>query len=268
MTALPIQLTGEKNLHNFKQLVKVVADLRNRENGCPWDIKQTRESLVPNFIEELYEAVEAIEDKDMDSLQEELGDLLLHIVFQAQISSEEGIWDIENVLEKINSKLIRRHPHVFGDLSLSDADAVKMNWERIKKKEKIERKSVLDGIPRALPALIQAQRTQEKAASVGFDWPDLKPILDKLEEEREELDEALASNDQELIKEELGDMIFTLVNLSRKLGIDAEAALKDCTRKFTRRFHSIEDHYHKSGEDIHEASLAELDSHWEKAKKR
>lgn len=254
-------------MNSFYKLVEVVAALRNKENGCPWDIKQTRESLVPNFIEELYEAVEAIEDKDLDSLQEELGDLLLHIVFQAQISAEEGLWDIEAVLDKINSKLIRRHPHVFGELSLSDADEVKMNWERIKKKEKTERKSVLDGIPRALPALIQAQRTQEKAASVGFDWPDKEPILDKLEEEREELMEALALNDTELITEELGDMLFTLVNLSRKLGIDSEAALKACTRKFTRRFHSIEAHYNSSGEDIHEASLEELDSHWEKAKK-
>jgi len=267
MNASHILVTGEKNLHSFEQLVKVVAALRNKENGCPWDIKQTRESLVPNFIEELFEAVEAIEDNDPDSLQEELGDLLLHIVFQAQISSEEGLWDIQSVLEKINGKLIRRHPHVFGDLTLDDADAVKMNWERIKKKEKTERKSVLDGIPRALPALIQAQRTQEKAASVGFDWPDLVPIMDKLDEERAELDEALASNELEQIKEELGDLIFTLVNLSRKLGIDAEAALKECTRKFTRRFHSIEEHYQKSGEDINEASLAELDSHWEKAKK-
>jgi tetrapyrrole methylase family protein/MazG family protein len=254
-------------MNGFNKLVEVVAALRNKTNGCPWDIKQTRESLVPNFIEELYEAVEAIEDKDNEALQEELGDLLLHIVFQAQISAEEGVWDIAGVLDKINDKLVRRHPHVFGELSLDDAEAVKMNWERIKKKEKTERKSVLDGIPRTMPALIQAQRTQEKAASVGFDWPDLAPILDKLEEEREELNEALAINDIEMISEELGDMIFTLVNLARKLHIDAEAALKDCTRKFTRRFHSIEAHYNASGEDIHEASLAELDSHWEKAKK-
>ncbi len=255
-------------MNNFDKLVSVVAALRKPGEGCPWDLKQTRESLVPNFIEELYEAVEAIEDKDNDSLKEELGDLLLHIVFQAQISSEQGLWDMEAVLAEINAKLIRRHPHVFGDLNLNDADAVKMNWERIKKKEKTERKSVLDGIPRSLPALISAQRTQEKAASVGFDWPDLKPILAKLDEEREELAEALATEDPELIYEELGDLIFTLVNLARKLSIDAEAALKDCTKKFCRRFHSIEDHYKTSGADIHEASLEELDSHWEKAKKR
>ncbi|MDY0152388.1 MAG: nucleoside triphosphate pyrophosphohydrolase [Candidatus Cloacimonas sp.] len=255
-------------MDKFTQLIDIVAALRGEENGCPWDIKQTRESLVPNFIEELYETIEAIEDKDDHSLQEELGDLLLHIVFQAQISAEEGLWDMNEVLAGINNKLVRRHPHVFGELKLADADAVKMNWERIKKKEKTERKSVLDGIPRALPALIQAQRTQEKAASVGFDWPDTKPVLDKLEEEREELYEALATGNEEHIREELGDMIFTLVNLARKLHIDSEAALKECTRKFTRRFHSIEAHYQNSGADIHEASLEELDSHWEQAKKR
>lgn len=255
-------------MDKFTKLIDIVAALRGEENGCPWDIKQTRESLVPNFIEELYETIEAIEDKDDNSLQEELGDLLLHIVFQAQISAEEGLWDMNEVLAGINDKLVRRHPHVFGELELADADAVKMNWERIKKKEKTERKSVLDGIPRALPALIHAQRTQEKAASVGFDWPDTKPVLAKLEEEREELYEALATGDESLIREELGDMIFTLVNLARKLHIDSEAALKECTRKFTQRFHSIEAHYQNSGADIHEASLEELDSHWEQAKKR
>lgn len=250
----------------FGELVNILASLRDPDKGCPWDIKQTRETLVPNFIEELYEAVEAIETQDSEDLKEELGDLLLHIVFQAQISAEEGLWDIGDVLEAINNKLIRRHPHVFGNGNASDAYEVKMNWERLKKREKTERQSVLDGIPLAMPALIQAQRTQEKAASVGFDWPDTKPILDKLEEEREELYEALAMGDQELIKEELGDMIFTLVNLARKLHIDSEAALKDCTRKFTRRFHSIEAHYKNSGADINEASLEELDYHWEKAK--
>ena len=255
-------------MNQFQDLLDILASLRTPETGCPWDIKQTRASLVPNFIEELYEAVEAIEDNDTEDLKEELGDLLLHIVFQAQISAEQGLWDMSDVIEAINHKLIRRHPHVFGKQTLSTASEVKMNWERIKKKEKTERKSVLDGIPIAMPALIQAQRTQEKAASVGFDWPDTKPVLEKLDEEREELYEALALGDEEMIKEELGDMIFTLVNLARKLDIDSEAALKDCTRKFTRRFHSIEAHYKNSGADINEASLEELDSHWEKAKKR
>jgi len=253
-------------MNKFEQLVAIVAALRTPEKGCPWDLKQTRESLVPNFIEELYEVVEAIEDKDYYSLKEELGDLMLHIVMQAQISQEQGLWNIDDVLDEIVSKLIRRHPHVFGELTLTDADAVKQNWERLKKAEKTERKSVLEGIPRSLPALIQAQRTQEKAASVGFDWQDIKPVLEKLDEEREELAEALNSNEQSAIQEELGDMIFTLVNLARKLHIDAESALKECTRKFTRRFNTIEEHYRKNGEDINEAGLEELDAHWERTK--
>jgi len=254
----------EKNMHRFQELIDVVAALRDRDKGCPWDIKQTATSLVPNFIEELYEAVEAIEDKDDPALCEELGDLMLHIVFQVQIASENESFTMDDVLSAIVNKLIRRHPHVFGDLDIQTAEGVKMNWERIKKAEKKDRESVLDGIPRALPALIKAQRTQEKAASVGFDWPDLKPILAKLDEEREELMEAIAAEDQDAIKDELGDLLFSVVNLSRKLGIDAEAALNGTTAKFYRRFRYVEEQY-KTG-DIHNASLEELDCHWEAAK--
>jgi MazG family protein len=254
-------------MKEFQNLTEIIARLRDPVAGCPWDIKQTPLSLVPNFIEELYEAVEAIEDNDDKALMEELGDLLLHIGFQAQIAAEEGRFDIADVLNTIAEKLVRRHPHVFGDLSLSDADAVKMNWERLKKVEKTERISVLEGIPRSLPALIYAQRTQEKAASVGFDWPDIGPILAKLDEEEIELHEALASGDYAHIKEELGDLLFTLVNLARKLHLDAEGALKETSRKFHRRFQYIEEHYRKSGDNIHEANLAELDALWDIAKK-
>ncbi|MGC9361587.1 MAG: nucleoside triphosphate pyrophosphohydrolase [Candidatus Syntrophosphaera sp.] len=254
-------------MKEFQELVDIVARLRDPDSGCPWDVKQTPKSLIPNFIEELYEAVEAIEDGDSDSLREELGDLMLHIVMQARIAQEEGRFGISDVLEGIAAKLVRRHPHVFEDLEVKDAETVKMNWERLKKKEKTLRKSVLDGIPRSLPGLIEAQRSQEKAASVGFDWPDLEPILEKLEEEEEELQAALESGRKELISEELGDMIFTLVNLARKLHIDAEGALKSTTRKFWKRFHYIEEHYRKNNEDINEASLEELDSVWDIAKK-
>ena len=251
----------------FQRLIDIIAQLRDPISGCPWDIKQTPESLVPNFIEELYEAVEAIEDQDSDALEEELGDLMLHVVFQARIAEEEGRFSIAGVLDRIADKLVRRHPHVFGTDKVETADAVKMNWERIKKKEKTDRLSVLEGIPRALPGLIHAQRTQEKAASVGFDWPDHKPVLAKLEEEEREFHEALATGDNSLIREEIGDLLFTLVNLARKLHIDAEAALKDTTRKFRKRFNYIEEHYHRKGEDIHEASLEELDALWDLAKK-
>ncbi len=253
-------------MQEFDKLTEIIARLRDPISGCPWDIKQTPESLIPNFIEELYEVVEAVEDGDDTALAEELGDLMLHIVFQAQIAEEEGKFTIRDVLHKIGAKLVRRHPHVFGELELGDADAVKMNWERIKKAEKTERKSVLEGIPRALPALIYAHRSQEKAASVGFDWQTLEPILAKLDEERRELDEALESGDGAHIREEIGDLLFTVVNLARKLHIDAESALKDCARKFHRRFHYIEEHYQERGEDIHEATLEELDRIWDKAK--
>lgn len=252
-------------MSSFDKLIEIVAALRDPEKGCPWDIKQTPRSLVPNFIEELYEAIEAIEDDDDEALCEELGDLLLHIVFQVQIAKEEQRFQMDDVLSAITQKLIRRHPHVFGDLQLDTAEGVKMNWERIKKAEKVDRESVLDGIPHSMPALISAFRLQEKAASVGFDWPDIHPVLAKLEEEREEMMEAIAANDIDAITDELGDMIFTLVNLARKLNIDPEAALKGTNKKFYRRFRYVEEQY-KTG-DIHAASLEELDSHWETAKK-
>ncbi len=254
-------------MNEFQKLVEIVAKLREPLSGCPWDLKQTPKSLIPNFIEELYEAVEAIEDEDYPELQEELGDLMLHIVFQCRLAEEERLFSLEDVLRQINSKLVRRHPHVFGELELHDAEAVKINWERLKKAEKEERHSVLDGIPRALPALIYAQRTQEKAASVGFDWQDTQPIWEKLKEETEELHEALTADDIQKIREEIGDMLFTLVNLGRKLHIDTEFALKETARKFMKRFHYIEEHYRQSGENIHDANLEELDHIWEKSKK-
>lgn len=251
-------------MKKFQELIDIVAALRDPDTGCPWDAAQTHESLVSNFIEELYEVVEAIKEQDDEALCEELGDLMLHLVFQAQIARERKAFEMEDVLGGIIDKLVRRHPHVFGDLSVADAEGVKMNWERLKKVEKTDRESVLDGVPKSMPALIQAHRTQEKAASVGFDWPDLLPVLAKIDEERQELNVALKTNDPEAIKEELGDLLFSIVNLSRKLEIDAEAALKDATRKFYRRFRYVEEQYDKT--DIHEASLEELDSHWESAK--
>ena len=254
-------------MKEFQKLVDIIAQLRDPVSGCPWDIKQTPQSLIPNMVEELYEVVEAIEDGDNVALMEELGDLLLHIVMQAQLASEAGVFNIVDVLNHINDKLVRRHPHVFGELELKDADTVKKNWERLKKAEKQERKSVLEGIPRALPALIYAQRMQEKAASVGFDWDDVPPILEKIDEETKELKSALETEDQTRIKEEVGDLLFTIVNLSRKLHLDAESALKETARKFSKRFQYIEEQYRQNGENINEASLEELNSFWELSKK-
>jgi len=244
--------------------MQIVSDLRDETNGCPWDRKQTPKSLVPNFIEELYEVIEAIEDEDDEAMREELGDLMLHLVFQVQIAQEQGKFGMEDVLDAINNKLVRRHPHIFGDERVDTADKVKLNWELIKKKEKKDRKSVLDGIPRSMPALIQAWRLQEKAASVGFDWQELPPVCDKIQEEHTELMEALKSGVKADIEEELGDLIFSIVNLARKLDIDAEAALKATNRKFYNRFQYIEAQYKDT--DINEADLDELDTHWKKAK--
>lgn len=248
----------------FEKLMQIVSDLRDENNGCPWDRKQTPKSLVPNFIEELYEVIEAIEDEDDEALREELGDLMLHLVFQVQIAQEQGKFGMEDVLDAINNKLVRRHPHIFGDERVDTADKVKLNWELIKKKEKKDRKSVLDGIPRSMPALIQAWRLQEKAASVGFDWQELPPVCDKIQEEHTELMEALKSGVKADIEEELGDLIFSIVNLARKLDIDAEVALKATNRKFYDRFQYIEAQYKDT--DINEADLDELDTHWKKAK--
>jgi len=228
----------------FDKLNDVVARLRDKDKGCPWDLKQTHTSLVPNFIEELYECVEAIENNDTEHLSEELGDLMLHILMQARIAEEENNFDVKIVLDKITEKLIRRHPHIFGDGHAVDAEGVKLNWERIKQDEKKDhRTSAIDGIPRNMPALIIAQRMQEKAASVGFDWDDVVPAIGKLREEIDEFETEYNLNDQEEMEKELGDMLFSIVNISRKLNMDSETALKKTIRKFENRFKYVEEHF-------------------------
>ena len=254
-------------MKEFDKLIEVIEKLRDKENGCPWDLKQTHESLIPNFIEELYESVEAIENKDYLHLSEELGDLMLHIVMQVQIAREENKFKMEDVLTQINDKLIRRHPHIFGDGHAADADGVKMNWERIKLEEKKHsRTSAIDGIPQNMPALIVAQRMQEKAASVGFDWPDLAPAVDKLEEEVEEFQEAYENKDIEEMQNELGDMIFAIVNIARKSGFDTETALRRTISRFESRFKKVENHFVSNGKKMLDASLEQLDEIWEIAK--
>ena len=254
-------------MKEFDKLIKVIEKLRDKENGCPWDLKQTHESLIPNFIEELYESVEAIENKDYKHLSEELGDLMLHIVMQVQIAREDNRFNMEDVLTQINDKLIRRHPHIFGDGHATDADGVKMNWERIKQEEKKHsRTSAIDGIPQNMPALIVAQRMQEKAASVGFDWPDLAPAVDKLEEEVREFQEAYENKDIEEMQNELGDIIFAIVNIARKSGFDTETALRRTISRFESRFKKVENHFISNGKKMLDASLEQLDEIWEIAK--
>lgn len=252
----------------FDKLVRIVSRLRDRDNGCPWDIKQTSQSLVANFIEELYEAVEAIEYHDYKHLKEELGDLLLHIVMQAQIATEEDNFDIKDVINSISEKLIRRHPHVFDEnAAKKDAAAVKQNWELLKQEEKKQtRESILDGIPHSMPALIVAQRIQEKAATVGFDWDNIQLVFDKLSEELEEFKHAYQNKDQQSMYAEMGDVLFSLVNLARVLDLDAESALRATIKKFEQRFKQIE-RYHKENDiDIRKSSLEMMDEIWNIAK--
>lgn len=246
---------------NFEDLVEIVKILRKE---CPWDRKQTHESIKDNLIEEAYEAVEAIDCADFDELKKELGDLLLHVVFQSNMASETDSFDIGEVIETIQEKLIRRHPHVFGDVEAEDEQQVAENWETIKLKEGKE--SLLDGIPRHLPALIRAQRMQEKAANVGFDWPVAELVLDKLQEEFSELKQALDENDRPESRREFGDLLFSLVNLGRFFGIDAEDALRLTNRKFEQRFRYIEQRLSNDGIGLGEATLEVMDRYWEEAK--
>lgn len=255
-------------MKEFDKLIEIIEKLRDKKNGCPWDVMQTHESLIPNFIEELYESIEAIENKDYLHLSEELGDLMLHIVMQVQIAREEDKFKMEDVIEKVNDKLIRRHPHIFGDGHATDANGVKMNWERIKLEEKKHsRTSAIDGIPQKMPALIVAQRMQEKAASVGFDWKEVAPAVDKLEEEVKEFQEAYANKDIEEMQNELGDMLFSIVNIARKSGFDTESALRRTIKKFESRFKKVENHFKNNGKNMLDTSLEQLDEIWEITKK-
>ena len=255
-------------MKEFDELINIVRKLRNPVDGCPWDLKQTHRSLIPNFVEELYEVIEAIEKDDSAHLSEELGDLMLHIVMQAQIADEDNNFKMQNVLNKINNKLIRRHPHIFGKVKMTDPEIVKLNWERIKQEEKKHsRTSVLDGIPSALPALIFAQRIQEKAASVNFDWHTLAPAIDKIDEELTEFKDAMNKNDLDEIKDEMGDLLFAIVNVARKLNIDAESCLRRTINKFDKRFKIIEKHLRDNNENIYETDLERLDEIWNLAKK-
>ncbi len=252
--------------HTWNDLIEIMARLRR---SCPWDREQTHRTLVPYLIEETYEVVEAIENADEAALCEELGDLLLQIVFHAQIGSETGRFTSADVIDALSNKMIRRHPHVFGEAVIEDVDAQWKNWERLKAEEATGRKrsSRLEGIPKHLGALQRGQRMQEKAARVGFDWPAVEQILDKLVEELRELAEARRNKqDDPHVREELGDVFFTLVNLSRALGIDAEAAMRDANEKFYKRFSFMEARAAREGKSLADMSLNELEELWKLAK--
>lgn len=247
----------------IERLREIMALLRSPE-GCPWDREQNHQTIKAQLIEECYELVEAIESEDDAHMQEELGDVLLHIVFHAQLARERGVFDFDAVAQGICDKLVRRHPHVFGDDSLENSDQVLKRWDELKKQEKPERTSALAGVPGHLPALMRAQELQKKAAKVGFDWASPEPVLEKVREEIAELASDL--KDPAKAKEELGDLFFALVNLARHLKVDAEEACREASDKFKRRFEHVEAECLRQGRDMKSCTLEELDRHWDEAK--
>ena len=250
----------------FDDLVQLMTTLRG-PNGCPWDRKQTLPDLKPYVIEEAYEVVDAIDRDDRAALLEEVGDLLLEAVFIAEITREEGTFDVFDSITAIHDKLVRRHPHVFGDAVAHDAEQVLVNWEKLKSEErKAENKSVLSGVPASLPALLKASRLTEKAARVGFDWRRTEDVFDKLDEEIGELREAVASGDKSKIEDEIGDLLFTIANIARKVEVNAEEALQSTNRKFMRRFETMEKTVHDRGQNLDQLELEEMDRLWDAAK--
>jgi len=254
----------EKSLREFERLLNILDELREK---CPWDKKQTNESLRKLTIEETYELAEAISSGSDDGIRNELGDMMLHIAFYAKIGSEKGAFTMAEVLEGINTKLTYRHPHVFGDVKVSGPSEVEENWEQLKIKENNGYKAVLSGVPASLPAIIKANRIQEKVRGVGFDWEKREQIWDKVAEEINELRKEIEEHDEEKIESELGDVLFSLINASRLYGIDPEAALEKTNRKFIKRFNYLEEETIKKGRSLHKMTLDEMNVIWEEAKK-
>jgi len=254
------------NLANgkFEELIKIIKRLQ-APDGCPWDREQTNASLLPFFLEEVYEVIESVDNGNWPELKEELGDILLHVVFQAVLAEKNGHFNINDSLDNVNEKLVRRHPHVFGDAKADEVFHAKQNWEAEKHKEK-KRKSRLDGVPKTLPALVRAQRLQQKASYAGFDWDKVELVWDKIHEEIHELKEAQSESTKEHIAEEIGDVLFSVVNLARFLDIPAEDALRKTNKKFTTRFSQVEDELKKRGKTVEESNLAEMDEIWNEAK--
>lgn len=245
----------------FGRLIEIMNDLREK---CPWDKKQTIQSLRQQSIEELYELADAISAEDWKGIKEELGDLFLHLVFYSKIGEEQGQFKLDEVLNGINEKLIRRHPHVYGDLKVEDEAEVKRNWEQLKLKEGKE--SVLSGVPKSLPATVKAMRLQEKAKQVGFEWDTTEQVWDKVQEEMQELQEAIREGDQDHVEEEFGDLVFSLINYARFLRVDAEHALARTNQKFINRFTQLEELAKAKGWQLKDRSLEELDALWNEVK--
>lgn len=256
--------TKEEKLQAFGRMLDVLDELRVK---CPWDAKQTNESLRPNTIEETFELAEALSLNDPENIKKELGDVLLHIAFYAKIGQEKGQFDIADVCNALTDKLIFRHPHVFGETKVNGTDEVLSNWEQLKLKEKGGNKTVLGGVPSALPALIKANRIQEKVRNVGFDWEEPSQVWDKVNEEISEVKSEIEAADRDAVEAEFGDLLFAVVNAARLYGVNPENALERTNKKFIARFNYLENACHERGLDLKKMSLAEMDTIWEEAKK-
>lgn len=255
--------TREEKTEAFGRLLDVLDTLREK---CPWDAKQTNESLRPNTIEEVYELADALIANDTPNIRKELGDVLLHVAFYSKIASEKGDFDIADVCDSLTEKLIFRHPHIYGHAEADTPEKVAKNWEEIKLKEKGGNKTVLGGVPSALPALIKANRIQEKACNVGFDWEQREQVWEKVREELQEVEEEMKRDDRNGLDEEFGDLLFAIVNAARLYGVNPENALEHTNRKFIRRFNHLERRAHEEGKKLKEMSLAEMDVYWDEAK--
>tara|TARA_R110002012_G_scaffold218414_2_gene389719 strand:- start:880 stop:1710 length:831 start_codon:yes stop_codon:yes gene_type:complete len=260
----------------INDLLEVMSKLRNRETGCPWDIEQTFATIAPYTIEEAYEVADAIAANDMLELREELGDLLLQVVFHSQMAAEEQLFTFDDVARSITDKMIARHPHVFGNVDAKTPGHVSQNWEKLKAAERLrkanvkgrEQTSALDGIASALPALMRAEKLTKRASRVGFDWPEIEQVFDKLNEEIGELRaELTATPDHDRLEDELGDMLFVMANLARKINVDPEVALRRANLKFTRRFQFIEKELARNGKSAAQSNLEEMDALWNAAKR-
>ena len=256
---------GMKDKYNVNDLVRIMEILR-APDGCMWDQAQDHHSIRQNFIEETYEACEAIDDNDTDHLKEELGDVLLQVVFHTQMEKEKGVFDLNDVADGVCKKLIFRHPHIFGDVKVGSTDEILSNWDDLKRKEKKQETdtSTLESVSKSLPSLIRAQKLQKKAAKVGFDWPDVSGALDKVEEELAEVRAAIDGNGD--IEEEIGDLIFAVTNVSRFVKVDSERAAEKTCNKFVRRFADMEKQAAAEGKNLSDLTLSELDALWDKAK--
>ncbi len=260
---------NEKKTYSFEDLLEIIRVLRS-ENGCPWDIAQTHDSIKMNLVEEAYEAIEALDKGTKDDFADELGDILLQVVFHAQVGRDDGTFDINDVLYHVCNKMISRHTHIFGDDKADTPDEVLDTWEKNKQKEKGQKSTTesLIGVCSYLPALIRAQKIQKKASKVGFDWDNVADVLAKLREETDEIEEAIQSGDAEKMSEELGDVLFSAVNLARFCGCSAEEVLTATTEKFIKRFSYVEEEATKAGKKLEDMTLSEMDALWDEAKTR